>query len=363
MAENKNTGLLRISDAPHIKTNDSVTSIMWTVVLALMPATIYSVWLFGVPALLVLTAGVVSAAVAEALFQKIMKQDVTVMDGSAVLTGLLIAMNVPPTAPVWVVAVGSFFGIIIVKQIFGGLGFNVFNPALAARAFLMASWPVYMTTGWTKFSGSNVLATDLVNSSNIPQKAFDALSQATPLGVLKEGPKILTDLGVGLDKMYDLLFSSAMLKSLFIGNVGGVIGETSAVLLLLGGIFLIFKRIITWHIPVAYIGTVAVMTMFYYSVTGVQTPYLAALFHVLSAGLILGAFFMATDMVTSPVTAKGMIIFGVGAGLLTFVIRLWGGYPEGVSYSILLMNAVTPLIDRYNKPKVFGVTKTVEEVK
>lgn len=361
MSENNKSGLLRISNAPHIKTKDTVTSIMWTVVIALLPATIYSIWLFGLKAFIVIAAGILAAVFAETIFQKIMKQDITIKDGSAVLTGLLIAMNVPPTAPIWMVVLGSFFGVIIVKQLFGGLGFNVFNPALAARAFLMASWPVYMTTGWYKFSDSNVLSSTLVNSTNIPQKAFDALSSATPLGLLKEGPKILADYNLSLDSLNDILFSSTMLKSLFIGNVGGVIGETSVLFILLGGIFLIYKRIITWHIPVAYIGTVAVMMLFYYTVNGHSTPLVASLFHVLSAGLFLGAFFMATDMVTSPVTAKGMIIFGIGAGLLTFVIRIWGGYPEGVSYSILLMNAVTPLIDRYNKPKVFGTLKTSEQ--
>jgi electron transport complex protein RnfD len=230
----------------------------------------------------------------------------------------------------------------------------VFNPALAARAFMIASWPVHMTTGWFNFDKSNVFAQNVDNSMGFAPELFDAITQATPLTALKEGPSIFAEMKVGVDQLYSFVFSADKIKPLFFGSIGGVVGETSAIFLLLGGAFLLWKRIITWHIPVAYIGTVAGLALIYYLVTGAPNVHIAVLFHLLSGGLILGAFFMATDMVTSPVTCKGMLIFGAGCGLITFVIRIWGGYPEGVSYSILLMNAVTPLIDRYIKPRVFG---------
>ncbi|HOO70362.1 MAG TPA: RnfABCDGE type electron transport complex subunit D [Spirochaetota bacterium] len=353
MTENKEPKALFLSNAPHISTPDSVTKIMWLVVASLVPAAVFSIYTFGVRALILLLVSTVSAMAAEALFQLVMGKKITVKDGSAAITGLLIGMNVPPAAPVWMLVIGSFFGIIIVKQLFGGLGFNIFNPALAARAFMMASWPVHMTTGWHSFSG-NIIGKGITNTSGLPQQAFDAVSQATPLGALKEGPKLLADMNIGAGQLHDLLFSPAMFKSLAIGNVGGVIGETSAVCLLAGGIFLLARRIITWHIPVSYIATVGILAFAYYALTGHASPCSAMVFHLLSGGLMLGAFFMATDMVTSPVSAKGMIVFGAGCGIITFVIRMWGGYPEGVSYSILLMNATVPLIDRFTKPAVFG---------
>ncbi len=355
MTDIKETQGLILSNAPHIKTGDSVQKIMWLVVASLVPAAAFGVYTFGLHALVLIAASIISAVAAEALYQALLKKKITVIDGSAVITGLLIGMNVPPTAPVWMVVIGSFFGIIIVKQVFGGLGFNIFNPALGARAFMMASWPVYMTTGWVPFSGSNVLAGGVQNAAGLPQQAFDAITQATPLGALKEGPKILQEMNIGIGQLHDFLFSSSMIKSLFIGNIGGVIGETSALFLLIGGIFLLARRIITWHIPVSFIGTVGILAFAYYSAAGLSCPWMAVLFHLLSGGLMLGAFFMATDMVTSPVSAAGMVIFGVGCGAITFIIRIWGGYPEGVSYSILLMNAATPLIDRFTKPRVFGV--------
>jgi len=359
MSEKKNPSLLVLSNAPHIRTNDSISKIMWFVVVALTPSSIYSIYLFGIKAALIIFTGIVSAVVAEALFQFIAKKPISVKDGSAVITGLLIAMNVPPESPLWMVAIGSFFAIIIVKQLFGGLGFNIFNPALAARAFMLASWPVHMTTGWHKFAGANVLCKCVING--VPQNAIDVLSSATPLSLLKEGPKLLAEHNISPHVFYDLLFSSKMIKALFVGNVGGVVGETSVALLVLGGLFLLYKKVITWHIPVIFIGTVGVLAFSYYAIIGFDAPYIVAVFHMFSGGLVLGAFFMATDMVTSPVTAKGQIIFAAGAGFLTFVIRIWGGYPEAVSYAILLMNALVPLIDRYLKPKVFGTQKVNPE--
>ncbi len=354
MATQTEKSLLTLSNAPHVRSDESISKIMWMVVAALLPASFYSVYIFGLKALMLLVTSVFAAIAAEAAYQLLMKKEVRVSDGSAVITGLLIAMNVPPGAPVWMVTIGSFFAIIFVKQLFGGLGFNVFNPALAARAFMIASWPVHMTTGWHKFNEGNVLIKDLSNFSGLPQHLFDTLTQATPLTALKEGPKSLAEFKVGADQFYNFIFSSDKIKSLFIGNVGGVIGETSAALLLIGAIYLLVKKVITWHIPATYIGTVGILAFIYYLITGVPSVQYAVLFHLVSGGLFLGAFFMATDMVTSPITYKGMMIFGAGCGILTFVIRIWGGYPEGVSYSILLMNAATPLIDRFIKPAVFG---------
>lgn len=353
----ENVPQLILSNAPHIRAGQSVRTIMWMVAGALVPAAVFSVYTFGINALMVITVGVASAVISEAIYLRLLRKPVTVSDGSAVITGLLLAMNVPPDVPLWVTGIGSAFSIIIAKQLFGGLGYNIFNPALAGRAFLMASWPVYMTTRWHHFSPLNVLSGNAANIAGLPNTAYDTITQATPLGALKEIPKILADLNITPEQFYTTLFSKDIMKSLFIGNTGGCVGETSAALLLLGGLFLLYKRIISWHIPVSYIGTVAIITAVYYALTG--SPYVtrAVLFHLLSGGLMLGAFFMATDMVTSPVTHGGMIIMGIGCGIITCVIRLFGGYPEGVSYSILLMNATVPLIDRFTKPRVFGTGK------
>lgn len=352
--ESKPSPELILSSAPHIKADQSVKAIMWTVVLALSPAAAFAVHLYGIHSLVLMLASMATAACTEALYQSLMKKTVTVTDGSAAITGLLLAMNVPPGVPVWMVCVGAAFAIIIAKQVFGGVGFNIFNPALAGRAFLMASWPAHMTTQWHRFSPLNILSRDITNAAGLPAAAFDVVTQATPLGALKEVPALLSDMNVPAESLYRVLFSKEMMKSLFVGNIGGCIGETSAMLLLLGAALLLARRIITWHIPAAYIGTVAVFTGLYYGLTGFPYPFEAVIFHLLSGGLVLGAFFMATDMVTSPVTKQGMLLFGAGCGILTCVIRLWGGYPEGVSYSILLMNTTVPLIDRYLKPKVFG---------
>ena len=352
---------LVLSNPPHIKDSQTVKSIMWMVVAALVPAVAFSIHLFGVHALVLICAAVATAVAVEALMQLAMKKPITVTDGSAVLTGLLLAMNVPPHAPIWMVAIGSAFSIIIAKQLFGGLGYNIFNPALAGRAFLVASWPVHMTTGWHVFSPSNVLSRGAYNTNALPDSIFNAITSATPLTALREAPKYLNGLDIQPEALYNFLLSPRMLKTIAIGNIGGCIGETSAVLLFAGAIFLLYKRIITWHIPCSFIAAIAVCTGAYYAVKG--SPGASAIpffelrmvaFHVFSGGVFLGAFFMATDMVTSPVTRRGMILFGAGCGIITSVIRLWGGYPEGVSYSILLMNATVPLIDRYFRPRVFG---------
>jgi len=297
---------------------------MWGVVIALLPATIGSVYFFGLRVIAILGVSIGTSILVETVIKLLKHEEITIRDGSALLTGLLLAFNLPPGVPLWVACVGAFFSIAIVKQAFGGLGCNIFNPALGGRAFLMAAWPSHMTGGWFAAAPHAVRGV--------------AISGATPLAVLKEG-RIAIE---GLPGWQEL----------FVGNVSGCIGETSALLLLIGAVFLLCKRYITWHVPFSFIGTVAVFTLI-----AEKTIPNGFLFHILSGGLFLGAFFMATDYVTSPITPKGKLIFGIGCGLITAIIRLYGGYPEGVSYSILLMNAATPLIDRYTRLKIFGTVK------
>ncbi len=309
-----------ISSSPHIRSGETTQSIMLNVILALIPAAAYGVYIFGLNALVVILVSVLTAVASEAIFQKVRRKPITVSDLSAVVTGLLLAMNVPSTAPWWLVVIGSAFAIIIGKQVFGGLGFNFINPALAARAMLMSSWPSRMTA-WVS--------------------PFDAVSGPTPLGMIAEtGATPFSAEGAS---------TMPGLMDAFIGNIGGCIGETSALLLLLGGLYLIYKKVISWHIPVAYIGTAFVIS---FLVTGFDVMYSA--YHLVIGGLMLGAFFMATDYSSSPVTPKGKIIYGIGAGLLTILIRTYGALPEGVSYSILLMNVATPMIDRFTKKTIFG---------
>lgn len=307
---------LTISSSPHIVSSTTTSHIMRDVIIALIPATLGALYFFRMGAVLVIVPAILAAVAAEAIFQKLSGRKVTVGDLSAVVTGLLLALHLPPNAPWWLTVVGSLFAIIIVKQLFGGIGHNFMNPALAARAVLLASWPVQMTS-W-------------VNPGP------DAVSSATPLGILSEQGK-------------EAAMAAASLKDLFIGNVGGCVGETSVVLLLIGGAYLLYRGVITYIIPVYYMGTVAILTLL---LGGFDINYM--LFHMFAGGLVIGAVFMATDYSTSPVTPKGQIIYAVGCGVLTTVIRLYGGYPEGVSYSIILMNVATPLIERYTTPKVFG---------
>mgnify|MGYP000990328499 FL=1 len=300
------------SSSPHIRGDETTQTLMLDVIIALIPALAASIFYFGFNAAVLILAAVISAVVTEYLCQRFMNRPITITDLSAVVTGILLAFNLPAQAPWWIAVIGSAFAIAIVKQIFGGIGFNFLNPALAGRAFLMASWSSHMTGGMV-------------------DPVTDAVSSATPLAIIKG-----TASGQ-LPSIWDM----------FIGNVPGVIGETSSILLLIGGIYLIYRGTIKWIIPVFYIGTVAIIAL----ITDASTlPY-----HILGGGLILGAFFMATDYATSPVTNKGKVIFAVGAGILTMLIRKIGGYPEGVSYSILLMNILTPMIDKYVRPRVFGV--------
>ncbi|MFA7294728.1 MAG: RnfABCDGE type electron transport complex subunit D, partial [Candidatus Omnitrophota bacterium] len=308
---------LIVSGSPHIHKQESVPRIMWTVVLSIIPAGVAGVIIFGLDALWVTLVAVIAAVLTEAVFEVWTKKKITIMDGSAVITGILLAYNLPANVPLWLPIIGAVFSIAIGKQVFGGLGQNIFNPALVGRVFLMASWPKYMTTF-------------------VKPLSYDAITSATPLAALKEG-KILEHISY-LD--------------LFLGKRGGCIGEVCILALLIGAAILLYKGYISWHIPAAYILTTAIFT---YIFGAKQLFHGDWLFHILSGGLILGAFFMATDYVATPLTSKGQIIFGVGCGLLTAIIRLWGGYPEGASYAILMMNAATPFIDRYTKSRIYGL--------
>lgn len=318
---------LIVSSSPHVRTNKDTSYIMKQVVIALLPATLAALFFFRLSALNVIFFCVTGSVGAEFLCQKISKQESTIGDFSAVVTGLLLAFNVPAPLPWWMCLLGAAFAIIVVKMVFGGIGNNFVNPALAARAFLLASFPVAMTL-WTR-TGVN-----WVSSGNI-----DAYTTATPLSFLKAGSN-------GVSSLAD---SGISISNMLIGNIGGCIGETSAVLIILGGLYLMYKGIINYVIPTFYICTVAILM---FILGGFNFTFV--IYELLAGGLMLGAFFMLTDYTTSPMTKKGQIIYAVLAGLITTVIRLYGGYPEGVSYSILLVNIMTPLIDKYTKTKVFG---------
>jgi len=313
--------LLTISTSPHIKDSDSVPNIMWTVAISLIPAVLAGIYVFGFRALLIILIGTISAVATEALLQKILQKQIAIYDGSAAVTGMLLAMVIPPGVPLWIPVIGSFCSIAIAKIPFGGLGYNIFNPALVGRAILLASFPVAMTTWQLPVSLQTV----------------DSVTGATALALIKGAQSTY------IQPVWDL----------FIGKSGGSIGETSELALLIGAILLLVKRYITWHIPVSFIGTVALLFGFKELIG--DRNFLMIPIEILSGGLILGAFYMATDMVTCPQTKTGGLIFGVGAGILTSIIRIYGGYPEGVCYAILLMNAFTPLIDRYVKPQRFGI--------
>lgn len=302
--------MLQVSSSPHIRSEATTRRIMLDVLIALLPAAFAGIYFFGLNAALLIAVTVLSSVAFEYLMRKVLKRSNTISDLSAVVTGLLLALNLPPDLPVWMAIVGSLFAIVIVKQLFGGLGQNFVNPALAARAFLLVSYGTKMTT-WTQPLAAEV----------------DVISYATPLGVLKEGGEL------------------PGLLNMFLGRIGGSLGETSALALIIGGVYLLVRGVISWHIPVIYVGTVAVIAL----IAGANPFY-----YVLAGGLLLGAIFMATDYTTSPMTKKGVIIYALGCGALTMLFRLYTNMPEGVSYAILLMNVTVPLIDRYTKPKRFG---------
>ncbi|MFH0926931.1 MAG: RnfABCDGE type electron transport complex subunit D [bacterium] len=316
--------ILTVSASPHIHSEETVANIMYSVVLALMPAAVFGIYLFGLAALKVLLVSIMVSVLSEAIIQKAMGKELTISDGSAVVTGLLLALTLPASSPWWMVAIGAFMAIFVGKQVFGGLGHNIFNPALVGRAILLVSWPAQMTR-W----------------SNPGRFLVDAISGATPLGLLKTQ---------GVLSVKDISF-----LTLFIGNKRGCIGEVSIILLLTGAIYLLYKGHISWHIPLSYIFSIILFTGIFWLINPIK--YAPPLFHLLTGGLILGAFFMATDMVTTPVTSKGMIIFGTGCGILTGIFRLFSVYPEGVTFAILIMNSITPLINRYIRPMSFGRKK------
>ncbi len=321
---------LIVSSSPHIQSQETISRIMWSVVICLLPALIGSIYFFGFMTLIITFASIASAVGFEVLTQLFWHRKITILDGSAVITGILVAFNLPPGVPIWIPIIGSAFAVVIVKQIFGGLGYNFINPALAARAFLIVSWPKLMTTTWLA-PRFGYLA------------GYDAITQATPLTLAKN---------FGSPETFHALNSWSTVKNLIMGFRGGCIGETSAILLLCGAIYLIVRGYIKFRIPIAYIGTILLLSFIFYLT---KLSPLSPLFHIFAGGLILGAFFMATDPVTTPMTHTSQWIFGIGCGIITMLIRIWGGYPEGVSYSILLMNVATPLIDRYTRPKAFGV--------
>lgn len=311
---------LIVSPSPHIHSGDSIERNMYDVLIALIPAFAVALYVFKLDALIITLSAVVFCVLFEYVIIKyLMKKTPSVFDGSAIITGVLLAFNVPSNLPLWILALGCLFAIGVVKLSFGGLGNNIFNPAIAGRIFLLISFPAQMTT-WPM--------PELTN-------ATDAISSATVLGVLKHNPEALPTL-----------------QQMLLGIEAGSIGEMSAVAILIGLIYMIWKKIITWHIPISIITTVALFTGVLYLINPIELY--NPIIHLASGGLMLGACFMATDYVTSPMTKKGMIIYGVGIGFITMAIRLWGAYPEGVSFAILLMNAFTPLINSYTSPKRFG---------
>ena len=311
---------LLVCSSPHLRSSDSTNRIMLDVVIALLPAAAFGTYFFGVRALLVIVTTILACVASEYISRKAMNRDNTISDYSAVVTGLLLALNLPSTIPLWIAAVGGAVAIVIVKQMFGGLGQNFMNPALAARVMMLISWPVQMTK-WVA-------------------PGPDAVTTATPLAMLKAK---------------EAVEGSINYLDLFVGNVGGSIGETSVLALLIGAAYLLYRRVISLEIPLTFVGTLAVFTWMFGGSEGIFTGNFV--YHVLAGGLILGAFFMATDYSSSPVSFKGRLIMGAGCGLLTGVIRLYTNYPEGVSFAILLMNIATPLIDRYTIPTSFGGEK------
>ena len=331
MTDYKNLKLIAPSN-PHIRSNETTQTIMRDVIVAMLPALVFACVRFGARALALTAVSVVACVFWEWLYRKLMKKHQTVGDLSAAVTGMLLAFVSPVTMPYWMAVVGAFFAIIIVKQLFGGIGKNFVNPALAGRAFLVGSYAGVMTTWIDPAAGKAPLMGSVA----------DIVTAATPMAYLKVGDM------AGLAEKYEVM-------DLFIGNCGGSMGEVSALALLVGGAYLIYRKVIGWQIPVAYIGTVAVLS-FLFPKTGSGIEFM--LYSVFGGGLFLGAIFMATDYVTSPVTKKGQLVFGIGCGLFTVLIRYFGSYNEGVCYSIMVMNLLVPLIEKYTKPTRFGVVKS-----
>ncbi len=325
---------LIISPSPHIHSGDSVKKNMYGVIIALIPALAASLWYFGLGALIVTLTAIAACVIFEFVIQKyLLKTATSITDGSAAVTGLLLAFNLPSNIPLGLIIVGSAVAIGIAKMSFGGLGNNPFNPALVGRVFLLISFPVQMTS-WPVPIASR--ATYL-----------DAITGATPLSILKEG------LASG-NPISEIMTKLPSYMDLFIGNMGGSSGEIAGLALILGLFFMLIRKIITWHIPLAVLGSIAIFTGILHLID--PQAYANPLFHLLTGGVLLGAIFMATDYVTSPMSKSGMLLYGIGIGIITVLIRTYGSYPEGVSFAILIMNAFTPLINKYIKPKRFGET-------
>ncbi len=321
-----------ISASPHVHSDRTSKRVMYDVLIALVPALVVSLYVFGLSALIMTSVAVISCLLFEYLIQKyILKTTITVNDGSALITGILLAFNLPATLPLWMVIIGSLVAIGIAKMSFGGLGYNIFNPALVGRVFLLVSFPVQMTS-WP---------TPIENNTSL----FDAVTGETTLGIIKEGLLYGETMSTLTEKIPTLL-------ELLLGFTSGSAGEMSALAIILGGLYLLIRKVITWHIPVTILVTMALFTGIFWVVNPEQ--YANPLIHILSGGAMLGAFYMATDLVTSPMTKKGMVIFAVGIAIITVVIRLYGAYPEGISFAILIMNAFVPLINTYFKPRRFG---------
>lgn len=329
--------MLKVSTNPHVQTNRDTKALMKDVVIALMPAALVAVLFFGIDALRVILTSVAACVTFEYLACRYwLKKPNSTTDYSAIITGLLLAYNLPSTMPCWMILIGAFIAIIVTKMCFGGLGCNIFNPALAGRAFLFISFPVQMTVWPNPYLGSLF--------------SPDGETGATTLRMLKSMGKAVDD----AQKMYGL-DDLPRWFDMFLGNTGGCIGEISALALLIGGIYLIYRRVITWHIPVYCIGTVMLLMSIFYLTTG-NLKFLPWA-HLLSGGLMLGAIFMATDYTTSPMTIKGQIIFAIGCGILTVIIRAFSAYPEGISFAILIMNSLVPLIDKYAIQRYYGEKK------
>jgi electron transport complex protein RnfD len=330
------SNLLNVSPSPHAHGKETTRKLMLGVVVALLPALFTSVFYFGWGAVIVTATSVISCLLFEYLIQRfIFRKPISITDGSALVTGLLLAFNLPSNIPVHIVVIGSFVAIAVAKMTFGGLGNNPFNPALVGRVFMLISFPVQMTS-WPVPAGFSTGYTD-------------AVTGATPLAIIKEGLKN----GESISQLVTQIPTPAQM---FLGNMGGSLGEVAAIALLIGCAWLLIRKIITWHIPVSVIGSMLIFTTILWLIN--PEKFADPVFHILAGGVLLGAIFMATDYVTSPMNPRSMIIYGCGIGILTVIIRVWGAYPEGVSFAILIMNAFVPLMNAYIKPKRFG-----EEVK
>ncbi len=335
---------------PYTHEGNSISKTMQMVMLALVPATLVGFYMFGWPAIYLFAITIGSAMLAEFLSLKVAAKPVRpfLMDGSAILTGWLLAMTLPPWAPWWIAVVGSFLAIVVGKQVFGGLGQNLFNPAMVARVALLISFPLEMTLFSAPAPIFSASAPDWLQGLSITfgtGSEFDAISSATPLGHIK------TELGTG-KSLTEVMQGTESLIQMIFGKSPGSLGETSAIFILLGGLFLLYKKIITWYIPVSMLATLALLAGVFHLINPQLYP--GALTHLMSGAAMLGAFFIATDLVTSPVSIRGQLIFGAGCGLFVYVIRTWAGYPEGVAFAVMLMNACTPLIDHYFKPRIYG---------